>query len=323
MKENTETAKEQSAGAAFIRGSYQFVLRTKESRGLWRWFSYVLTLAAAVYIVVLFSYGGQQLGNINWSAYIPITLLSLPIYLASLLMQLFVWLRLVSFHRQIDWRDLEIYSRMLLLRSLPGGVWHWVGRAAMYKAATQVSGRAVVKANSIEWILFLLSGLGVFAQTKFPEPSWIVVAIMIVGVSVGVASRGQPARNRVGLRLSESALWILLDMLSWWLGGWILFLFVQASGVHDAGLIEMARVTTLVGAVSLVAGLLPMSFGIREVSLVFLLQPYMPNALGVLVALLIRLLYVFADAFWGLVGWGMSRLVQRLHGDAARTAIPS
>jgi hypothetical protein len=229
-------------------------------------------------------------------------------------LQLCVWLRLIAFHRQVDWRDVEIYSRMILLRSLPGGIWHWVGRAAMYKAAIPISGRTVVKANSIEWGLFVLAGLGVCAASNFPQPFWGLIALVILVLAVGIAARWQPTSRALGRRIFEGALWILMDVSSWWLGALILLLFVQASGIREAGLVEMAQVTTLAGVIAILAGLFPTGFGIREISLTVLLQPYMPTALGLLVALLVRLLYVLADTLWGLVGWGASRLIQRIEG---------
>jgi hypothetical protein len=225
-----------------------------------------------------------------------------------------VWLRLVSFHRKVDWRDVEIYCRMILLRSLPGGIWHWVGRAAMYKAATPISGRTVVKANSVEWILFILAGFGVFAATNFRDLIWVFIAILFFALSLVIAVRWQPTDRHIGLRILEGAFWIVLDVSSWWLGALILFLFVQASGITNAGLVEMAQVTTLSGGISVLVALFPLGFGVRELSMVFLLQPYMPNTLGLLIALLIRFEYVLGDTFWGLMGWGLGRLFQRMSG---------
>jgi glycosyltransferase 2 family protein len=313
LEETTELKEEDLPGEGrLIQRVYQFALRAKKSHGLWRWCGYLLTLAALVYILVLLLYGGQQLRDIEWSAYLPVALVSLLVYLVSLLLQLSVWLRLISFHRQMDWRDVEIYSRMILLRSLPGGIWHWVGRAAMYKAATPISGRTVVKASSVEWVLFFLAGLGIFAASNLSQPLWGLIALVIFALAAGIAARWQPSSRALGLRVAEGALWILLDVFSWWLGALILFLFVEASGVRHVSLVEMARVTTLAGDIAILAALFPTGFGIREISLTVLLQPYMPSALGLLVALLVRLLYVLADTSWGLIGWGLSRLAQRI-----------
>lgn len=295
-----------------IQKIYQFVLHARELRGIWKWFSYLLTAAALIYIIVLLFYSEQQLRDIKWDAYVPSALVALLIYLVSVLLQLCVWLRLVSFHRQVDWRDVEIYSRMILLRSLPGGVWHWVGRAAMYKAATPLSGRIVVKTNSVEWILFILTGFGVFAATNFRDLIWVFIAILFFVLSLVIAVRWQPAGRHIGVRILEGVVWIVLDVSSWWLGALILVLFVQATGITNVGLVEMARVTTLSGGISVLVALFPVVFGVRELSMVFLLQPYMPNALGLLIALLIRFEYVLGDTFWGLVGWGLSRLFQRM-----------
>ena len=62
------------------------------------------------------------------------------------------------------------------------------------------------------------------------------------------------------------------------------------------------------GAITVV---MPFTFGIQEATLVVLLQPYLDPLLALLVALMIRLIYIAGDALWGFIGWQLSRLVLR------------
>jgi len=51
--------------------------------------------------------------------------------------------------------------------------------------------------------------------------------------------------------------------------------------------------------------------GVQEVSLVFLLQPYLPASVALLVALLLRLLFTLSDVLWGLTGWAFASIALR------------
>lgn len=288
-----------------------------------RWLTYILTGAGLIYVILIFVYSGQQLGAVAWGEYVPATLLSLLIYLLSLLMQLFVWLRLLSSHHSVGWRDVEIYSRMILMRSLPGGIWHWVGRATMYSATTKVPVRVVVAANLLEWMMFVLAAMGLFLVTVQQQPLVSrTLGVFVISVGVVLAFRWQPSDRSSAWRLAEGGLWVLLDAVAWLLGACIVYLFVQASGGSGVGIIDVTRAWTLTGVITLVAIIVPAGLGIREASLTWLLLPYMPGVLGLLVALLIRLLFILCDTIWGVLGWGVSRYAQSLRTSADSAFLP-
>jgi hypothetical protein len=97
---------------------------------------------------------------------------------------------------------------------------------------------------------------------------------------------------------------------AWLSGAWILNLFVNAVGTQTPfGFLQALRIWTFAGSLSMLIIFLPSSLGIREVSLAWLLQPYQAVSLAILVALLIRVTFMFADVFWGSVGWAVSYVI--------------
>jgi hypothetical protein len=289
----------------------------------WRWLSWALTLAALVYVIAVLVVGGLSLRDVNWAAFVPAALATLGLYLLSLLAQLFVWTRILSFHRAPDWQDMEIYSRMLLTRRLPGGFWHWVGRAAMYSAATRVPTRVVVVANFLEWAMLILTGMGLYISgLPSLEPAIRVVGAAAVWVlAVGLAVSWQPAAYPLRRRVAEGLLWAGLYGTCWFLGGAILRQFVSAAGGDITSWIEATRVWALTGSISLFVSIVPAVFGVQEVTLTLLLQTWITPASALIVALLMHFVFSVAEVGWGLAGWGLSAAMQRRQATASRVPI--
>jgi uncharacterized membrane protein YbhN (UPF0104 family) len=60
------------------------------------------------------------------------------------------------------------------------------------------------------------------------------------------------------------------------------------------------------GGGSMILVFVPSGLGIRELSLIWLLQPYLPQTSAVTVALLTRFVYTVGDFLWGTLGWYVS-----------------
>jgi uncharacterized membrane protein YbhN (UPF0104 family) len=113
------------------------------------------------------------------------------------------------------------------------------------------------------------------------------------------------------LRLAEAALWVFLYGVAWLIGGIILYLVAGAAGANQFDWVTAVGVWTLAGGVSMVITIVPAVIGVQEVSLVFLLQPFLPVSAALLVALMLRLLFTLSDALWGLTGWAIATLALR------------
>lgn len=279
---------------------------------LWQWLSLLLTITMLVYLVYAFTQGGLRLNQINWKAYRGAILAVLGIYLLSLIIQFYVWARIISFHRKVSWQDVDIYARMILMRSLPGGAWHWVGRISMYSGGTEVPTRVVVLGNFLEWALLTLSGAGIFFVT-LPLPGLgFILAALTFCATLALAISWQPTTRKWIIRLAEGSLWMALYSVAWFLGAAILYLIVQAvAGPGQLNGWEALKAWSLTGSLGMLVTMLPSSLGVREISLVWLLQAKLTPSIALLIALMLRIIYTLADAIWGMIGWSISYLILR------------
>lgn len=302
------------------------LLTTAQRR--WRWVGYGLTALAFLYLAALVIVSREQIQQIQWKSYWAPFFIALLVYLASLLVQYLVWARLVSFHHRISWRDMAIYFRVLLMRRLPGGIWHWVDRTAMYTGATEMSGRVVMLANFLEWTLLLLLAGAIGIAGWQTGPAWLrgLLAGAIVLLAVFLAYSWQPKGRWFISRAAESVLWVGLYTLAWMAGGLILYLFAHATQLDLPASDSYAQITYLrcfwawaiAGGSSLLMVFIPAGLGVREITLTWLLAPYLPFSAILLVAIIIRLTYAVADMGWGTLGMLFSlRLLKPLPTDTS------
>ncbi len=278
------------------------------ARNKWKWLGWVLTSITFVYVTLLLIKNWGYIQHIDWQHYMFAIVAASIIYLFSLLLQLFVWLRLLSQYHSIGWQDVHIYMRTVMLRQLPGGIFHWVGRGAMYKSTTAVSPQIIFYASLLDWCLILVTALGVFSLFSSgltPILRWTLfsfsVALMLIFSRMWFSSR------QGGRFLFEGVFWSLAYCGSWFLGGVILYLLMQASESSQVSLTTAVLVWVLAGGISALVIITPTGLGIRELSLVFLLQPFMSASLAVLLALMLRLLFILSDLLWGAIGGLLTR----------------
>jgi hypothetical protein len=280
----------------------------------WRWLGYLLLCASLAYVISILAHGWQQISQIAWETCMPVILAAMGIYLLSLLLQLFVWSRLLSFHHRGRWWDIKIYCRTILLRHLPGGIWHWVGRTALYQSEANLSMQVVTLANFWEWCVLILVAIGIYAVSLSWAGTLIRITLGFASITGGMALAvgWQPANRRIAIRLSEGLLWIGLYILAWFMGGWIVHLLIQFTSGYTLSLIDATGIWALAGGSSLfLAVILPAGLGVREVALTWLLQHYTSKPMAMFIAFLIRLIFTTADIIWGGAGWALSRSMMR------------
>jgi hypothetical protein len=284
---------------------------TALSRKRARWLVYAFMLAAFIYLGAILYFSGLEIRTIPVSSWGFAGLQTLFLYLAALLIQSFVWTRLLACHHTISWEEFWIYFKLLVLRRLPGGVLHWFGRAAMYTHNNRVSSRTVLWGNFLEWaMLILVAGSLVIAGiTAIQWPFRIALATVPFIVAVYLAVLWQPGDKNNLKKIGEGVLLNILYSATWLIGGLVIFLFARATGANGPGLWDATWIWAISGGSSLVLLIIPSGLGIREVTLTLLLQPYMSPSMAILVALLIRFSFTLADLLWGSMGWGISYLI--------------
>jgi hypothetical protein len=282
---------------------------TRNAQKRFRWLGLGLTIAAFVYLIALLILSDFNLREIPWEVYWEVSILALGLYLLSLIIQFVIWARMLSFHHKIGWLDMVIYSRVLVMRRLPGGIWHWVGRAAMYTGATEIPGKTIMLANFLEWAMLILIAVGITCFGIDPIPPilrWLLL-ILCLGLSAGLAYKWQPGQRRIVAKSSEAIVWAALYCLSWIFGGLIVYSLTQAAGGEALTWLRATWVWAVTGGSSFLLVFIPAGLGIREITLNWLLSPYLAPTDAILIAVLIRIIFTLADILWGSLGWGISQ----------------
>lgn len=289
--------------AAFARSG-------RERRYRWRWLGYLLTTAALFYLAYVLIGSSTRLRQVDLSNYLMPVLAAIGIYLVSLIVQFVVWARMISFHRHVGWEDIKIYARTILMRRLPGGPWHWVGRISMYSSSTEVPARVSAAGSLVEWTLVLLVGAGLFFAVAEGLPALLRLSLLsaATGLALAIAIVWQPHTRSRATRLAEAILWIFLYAVAWQ-AGLVIFLAIANTAGAGLGWLEGMQVWMVAGGLGVITVVLPFTLGVLEASLVLLLQPYLDPLLALVVALMIRLIYVAGDALWGFLGWQFGRLI--------------
>jgi hypothetical protein len=228
-----------------------------------------------------------------------------------------VWMHMLSFQHKVGWRDVEIYMQTVLMRRLPGGAWHWVGRSSSYSVHTEVGAKPVLWANFLEWLLLMITAIGVvglfLTDAGLAIRSGLIILSLVLGIIL--ANRWFPKKLGAGRRVAMGFSWMVAYGGSWIMGGLILYLLMNAGQSTDITAVNATAIWAIAGGVSMLMIIAPSGLGVRELSLALLLSPYVPLSFAILVALLIRLTFTLADVIWGTSGWLISRSINRRLGE--------
>lgn len=222
----------------------------------------------------------------------------------------------------------EIFFVGQIGKYLPGSVWPVL--AQMELATKHAVPRKRSAVTALVAIAYGLTSAGLVAAATLPwaatgslQKYRYVFLVPILGllllvppvfnrlanVALRVLKR-PPMERGVSARGAATALgWAVAQWVLWGLALWVLARAVP--GAHGRVLPVAIGGYALAWATGFLFVIAPAGAGVREGALVFLLTPsiHRPGALGV--ALLARLLTTFADLFWGLTGFGLSKLPEK------------
>jgi len=224
------------------------------------------------------------------------------------------------------WKDLEIYSFSTVIRRLPGVVWQLAGRTYLYHRAQTTLAvplwgtlwEVVVQLSSGTLLTALMLVLSPPLRAEFPGGMWVLLLLIPVGwfalrprdvVSVmkRIAPRmtGEPSLTRRNVLV-----WTGLYVLGWILGGAILYFLACALGPQTWTLFPVCvGLVAASGVLAILATPIPGGLGIREVSLMLLLQLYVRSPVAVAAAIMLRLWLLLGEAliacltFLAIRGW--------------------
>ena len=273
----------------------------------WRWVGYLITAAIFLLLLWVLWRDWQSLGHVDlramWSAIIGCFL----IYPLSYVPQILAWTQLVG-RRHSFWKDVEIYVYTHLMRRLPGGVWHWAGRVVLYHEASGASSQTTLRASLQEWVLLLVAAANSYGLAMLAGSS-VTTGLLLIATSL-IAAGLLVARTHGFL---QGIAFLLGYSMAWWIGGLMIYWLAYSNPGSQLPLHSAVAVWTVAGGISTATFFMPAGLGVRELSLAFLLRPFMPVSSAVVIAILMRLVFVIGDLTWGTPAWAAARRLSSLH----------
>lgn len=216
-------------------------------------------------------------------------------------------------------RHLKYYTYTNLLKRLPGPLLNVLGRAYFY-GQEGIAKPLTVTISLLEWAVIVLSGLLVYLVTSpfMPIPrAWrsplIPGAVLLIGMLLIRPKTFRAALRLFGqdglpisFRYTDLFLWLIVYSLVWIAGGVVLY--VGINSIYSLPLRHLPAVVGIWVASGIIPTLMliiPMGFGLKELTLSFLLGHLMPAPLAVVVALLMRLGLTLFEIIWGLVAFSL------------------
>jgi len=210
-----------------------------------------------------------------------------------------------------------------MARGLPGPLMHVAGRLLLYEQTPNTI-IAISIGSALELLLTALAGLSVSILTLSPErfgggfsPLWIIL-IAATGLVVLLHPRfistlfqriGVKKGRNLELKLDyrQATCWLLLYIIDWVLGGMTFFAFAAAlSPVPLRQLPYIIGAWSLSGLASVIAAFLPISLGIRELTLSILLAEVLPPGVAAIIAILSRVFLTLYVLIWAFAAYLLS-----------------
>lgn len=273
-----------------------------------RLFKNLLIAISLIYPIALIIISWHDIVEIDFLAFLKSLLICFIIYCVSLIIQFFCWFILINGNKNIIFEDLSVYLSTVLMRRIPGGFWHWVGRSTLYINSDQEKTTNISSGNLIEWLTLIL--VGVSSYLVFGHHFW---GIVFLGVAYFILLYHLSKNNPIKIFLFFLPLIvILLYMLCWILGGILLaILGNNLSSDLSLQLSQYISFWSITGASNTLLFFLPGGLGIREVSLSYLLNPYFKFSQIILLALQLRIVFLCSDLILGTIGLTMNRSINK------------
>jgi hypothetical protein len=308
------------------------------------WTPIISLILPVAFMLLLLSRSAGDLKQLNhWPSYLNALCVGVLLYPLSFITQALAWQKIIARLSQAvgSWHDLEIYARTYFIRRIPGVVWYLAGRTLMYQNKG-IAAQVTLLASGLEWGLLIVASLITFAATTFAGgQNWWVVLLWLVGLCIVSAcilahllnrldripiparlrSRFSNAMPDIHVSPVDIALWLVLFLWAYFVGGWILHILIHSV---DSGLpVTMRqawRVWSLSGGVGLLfSSVIPAGMGVRELTIAGLLAPDVPVSVSLIVSILLRFVFILSDLVWGGLLWAVARVAVRAENSHHRT----
>lgn len=262
---------------------------------------YSIGIASVFYITFVLYLGFDEIKKIPLNTLFNGLIPSLLLFLISLIVQFIAWTIILHGKFIISRNDLTIFATSIILRRLPGGFWHWVGRSSLYKKSDNLSLKETTVSNFIEWSSLVLTG---FASYFLIQKNLMSLVFIFLSLLIIVWWFNKNFQLKAG-HIFFSFLLIVLYLGSWLIGGLIFIVIGDIVVPYEISTSIYLETWFLSSSISMIFIFLPAGFGIREISISALLQHYIGLPTALVFALLIRIVFVLSEFLWGYLGYLM------------------
>ena len=269
-------------------------------------FSKLLSVFSVVYPLALFYLSRNEILSLEWGSFFRVLLISLLIYYVSMFSQNVVWSLIVDSNLSRFWFNSKVYFETVLMKRLPGGIWHWLGRLSIYEVNYPDENSSVSKSNFIEWLVLILTGFVGYIFTFNPIPGAVSLLITI-SVTTWLLHKGdEPLSRPILLSVVIVSLYVLC-----WLAGGLILHYLLIGAQPDSLITFKTSFATwcLSSAIAMLFFFFPSGSLIRDFSLGALLTNIIEPAKVILVILQVRVIFFVADFLWSFLSLQLIKLV--------------
>lgn len=272
--------------------------------------SKVLGVVSVIYPLALLYFSRNEILNLDWSAFLGIFLLCILIYNISMSLQNLSWSLIVDGSLANYWFNSSVYFKTVLMKHLPGGVWHWLGRANLYDTESGSKRNSITRANLAEWLFLILSGLSGYA---FTLNHWVGISGLFLTILVAFFLLRRDDRNWIS-SVFLSIILVLTYSICWLVGGLILhWLLVAVNVPGNVSFLHSLGTWCLSSAIGMFFFFLPSGALIRDFTLSALLSKTYEPAKFLLVILQVRIIFLASDFLWSFLSLQLINHMREKH----------
>jgi len=268
--------------------------------------SRLLSFISVLYPLGLLYLSMDEIRNMEWKSFGWIFLGCLLVYYFSMSLQNLVWSLIIDGNLSRFWINTQVYFTTVLMKRLPGGVWHWIGRSTIYEVNFPDGNREISRSNLTEWLTLILTGLTGYATTKNLYLG-ISSFIIIIVITTWLLYRNGESRVR---SFHNAVRIILLYTVCWIAGGLILHWLLNPISSSELVTFKTSfSVWCLSSAFSMFFFFFPSGAIIRDFSLTALLSNQIEPTKIALVILQVRVIFLVADFLWSFLSIQFMKLI--------------
>ncbi|MGB9880948.1 MAG: hypothetical protein ACPLRM_09320, partial [Anaerolineae bacterium] len=253
-------------------------------------------------------------------------ILSFGFYSIAIVLAIFTWGHILNvLGKPISWQE-HFYNYCIsnLSRRLPAPMAHIGTRLILYDHEAAIMS-AVSSGSILEMTLMGLSGLFVSVMTGTLKENHLLVRIttlVIIGsllllcclLAFYWAKRRQISLNGKNLSIWHLAGWFLAYGSLWCIGGASFYFIVRALwDISKADIGTIINAWTVSGLVALIAAVMPVGLGLRELTLGLLLTDILPQGAAIIIAVISRLVFMLYELLWVLLSHLLIKNPRILH----------